>query len=169
MSLYLMSCLTGRESEEAWRRMVGEGHGPSASSLSRLTTAEGGRWQEIEAEELKSMREEEIIPDKACAVQVMLDGVMLRMRAETGGDDPQPAGWKEASTGVVQLVGEDAGDIMSAPYFGRIPEAGKQGLKQLLWDEVWHLLGQRPDLKVAAIADAAQVSMPNQNSPDVPK
>ena len=156
MSLYLTGCLTARESEEAWRRMVGEGLGPSASSLSRLTTAEGGRWQEIEAEELEAMRDEETVPDKARAVQVMLDGAVMRMRAETGGDEPQPAGWKEASTGVVQVVGEDAGDIMSARYFGRVPEAGKPGLKRQLWNEVWHLLGRRPDLKVVAIADAAQ-------------
>ena len=101
------------------------------------------------------MRQRETVPDRAGAVQVMLDGVMMRMRAEAGGGEPQPAGWKEASTGVVQLVGEDAGDIMSSRCFGRVPEAGKQGLKQQLWDEVWHLLVRRPDLKLVAIADAA--------------
>ena len=152
MSLLLTSSLTHRECEEMWRRIAGRG--PSLSTMMRKAADAGRLWAGIEEAELEAMREREVVPGRARTVQVSLDGVMMRMQAETDGDGWREAGWREASTGVVQLVGED-GEVLSSRCFGRLPEPGKRSLKRLLTAEVMHLLKRRPDLKLVAVADGA--------------
>ena len=151
-SLYLASQLPVRQAEEVWRRFTGAG--PSASSITRLTEAEGARWAECEREELAAMREREPIPGQAASAHLSLDGVMLRMLAETEGDGSLPAGWREASTGAIELL-DGNGEPMSCRYLGRLPEPGKRELKRQLSDELFRVTGQRPDLKVVAVADGA--------------
>ena len=141
MSLLLTSSLTHRECEEMWRRIAGLG--PSLSTMMRKAADAGRLWAGIEEAELEAMREREVVPGRARTVQVSLDGVMMRMQAETDGDGCREAGWREASTGVVQLVGED-GEVLSSRCFGRLPEPGKRSLKRLLTAEVMHLLKRCP-------------------------
>ncbi|MCY4287366.1 MAG: hypothetical protein OXC63_02095 [Aestuariivita sp.] len=82
---------------------------------------------------------------------VSLDGVMMRMKAETATD----AGWREAACGVIGFVDAD-GNMLDARCFGHLPETGKETLKAQLTAELFHWLTVDPDLKVVAVADGAR-------------
>ena len=151
-ALFMVSHLSARECEEFWRRTAGSG--PAASGFVKLSAAAGREWEAMEEDCLAEMRREEEIPDAARTVMVELDGVMLNMAEEKEGPHAKPAGWREASTGVVSLLDGDGGTLESR-YFGRLPESGMTGLKRRLSAEVFHILERRPDLRLAAAADAA--------------
>ena len=150
---YLMSCLTARESKEAFERFCGTG--PSTSTLIRMTE-EAGRRLEASGEEIEAeLRAEEKIPEEAVAVQVSIDGVMMRMNAETEGPHAAEAGWREASCGVVALLDAE-GNTLESRCFGRLPEQGKQSLKAQVSREAFHWLGRKEGLKLVAVADGAR-------------
>ena len=46
--------------------------------------------------------------------------------------------------------------MLDRKYFGRLPEAGKQGLKSQIRDQVFHWLKQNPNLKLVVSADGAK-------------
>ena len=46
--------------------------------------------------------------------------------------------------------------MLDRKYFGRLPEAGKQGLKSQIRDQIFHWLKQNPDLKLIVNADGAK-------------
>lgn len=152
LSMYLMSGLTARESEDAWRRLCSQG--PSTASLVRLSGEAGSRMEACSGELLPDLREREEMPAEAVSLLVSLDGVMMRMNAETTDGKPTDAGWREASCGVVALVDAE-GEVLESRYFGRLPEQGKASLKSQLKAEAFHWLGINPDLKLAVVADAA--------------
>ena len=152
LSMYLMSGLTARESEDAWRRLCGQG--PSTASLVRLSGEVGTRMEECSGALLAGLREREEMPAEAVSLLVSLDGVMMRMNAETADGKPTDAGWREASCGVVALVDAE-GNMLESRVFGRLPEAGKTSLKSQLKAEAFHWLKLNPDLKLAVAADAA--------------
>ena len=152
LSMYLMSGLTARESEDAWRRLCGQG--PSTASLVRLSGEVGTRMEECSGALLAGLREREEMPAEAVSLLVSLDGVMMRMNAETADGKPTDAGWREASCGVVALV-DAQGNMLESRVFGRLPEAGKTSLKSQLKAEAFHWLKLNPDLKLAVAADAA--------------
>jgi len=166
LSMYLMSGLTARESEDAWRRLCGKG--PSTASLVRLSGEVGNRMEECSGALLPGLREREEMPAEAVSVLVSLDGVMMRMNAETADGKPTDAGWREASCGVVALVDAE-GEVLESRYFGRLPEQGKTSLKSQLKAEAFHWLERNPDLKLAAVADGAKDNWPflESLSPDV--
>ena len=153
LSMYFMSAMPARESEEAWERTVGTG--PSAASLVRLSAEAGSCVEECSGELLAELREQEEVPEEAVSALVALDGVMLRMNAETADGGTREAGWREASSGVVALADRE-GAILETRCFGRLPEAGKKSLKSQLMAEVTHLLDRRPGLKLSAVADGAK-------------
>ena len=152
LSLYLMANLSARESEDAWVRLCGSG--PSASSLIQLTAEAGRRFEDCSGDLLADLRSEEEVHEDATALLVSLDGVMLRMNAETVDGTAVEAGWREASSGVVSLL-DAAGNMVQTNYFGRLPEQGKTSLKAQVSHEAFHWL-ERKDLKVVAIADGAR-------------
>ena len=152
LSMYLMSGLTARESEDAWRRLCGQG--PSTASLVRLSGEAGSRMEACSGALLTGLREREEMPAEAVSLLVSLDGVMMRMNAETADGKPTDAGWREASCGVVALV-DAKGNMLESRYFGRLPERGKTSLKSQLKAEAFHWLEINPDLKLAVVADAA--------------
>ena len=153
LSMYFMSTLTARESEEAWERTVGTG--PSAASLVRLSAEAGSCMEECSDELLAELREQEEVPEDAVSVLVGLDGVMLRMNGETEDGGTGEAGWREAASGVVALADRE-GTMLEARCFGRLPEAGKKGLKSQLMAEAMHWLARKPGLKLSAVADGAR-------------
>ncbi len=166
LSMYLMSGLTARESEDAWRRLCGQG--PSTASLVRLSGEAGSRMEACSGDLLPDLREREEMPAGAVSLLVSLDGVMMRMNAETAEGKPTDAGWREASCGVVALVDAE-GNMLESRYFGRLPEAGKASLKSQLSAEAFHWLALKPDLKLAVVADGAKDNWPFLESlcPDV--
>ncbi len=166
LSMYLMSSLTARESEDAWKRLCGEG--PSTASLVRLSGEAGTCIEACSGALLKDLREQEEMPAEAVSLLVSLDGVMMRMNAETADGKATDAGWREASCGVVALVDAE-GNTLESRYVGRLPEAGKTSLKSQLMAEAFHWLDLNPDLKLAAVADGAKDNWPFLDSlcPDV--
>ena len=158
LSMYLTVGLTARESEDAWRRLCGEG--PSTASLIRLSGEAGACVEECCGALPADLRAREEVPAEAVSPLVPLDGVMTPMNAEEAEDGkPAEAGWREASRGVVAFV-DARGDTLESRYFGRLPEAGRTGLKSRLGAEALHWLELRPDLKPAAVADGAKDSWP---------
>ncbi len=153
LSLYLMANLSARESADAWVRLCGMG--PSPSSLIQMTAEAGRRFEDCSGDLLADLRSEEEVHEDATALLVSLDGVMVRMNAETVDGNAVEAGWREASSGVVSLLDAD-GNMVQSSYFGRLPERGKTSLKAQVSREAFHWLERKEDLKVVAIADGAR-------------
>ena len=153
LPVHLMSGLTARETGEIWERLCGKG--PSAASLAPLSGEAGSCVEECGGELLRDLREPEEAPEEAVSLLVSLDGVMMHMNAETADGGMREAGWREASCGVVALADAE-GRMLETRYFGRLPEAGKTGLKAQLKAEALHWLERRPDLRLVAVADGAR-------------
>ena len=152
LTAFLAAYLPLRETEEVWGHLVDTG--PSVSTVSRLTTELGRRWEKTKEAGMQEIREQEEIPETATTLSVSLDGVMISVHAEGEGENKQKAGYHEAACGVVSL--HDAkGERLVDRYFGCMPEHHKVNLRTDLFSEVFHLLKQRKDLKVVAIADGA--------------
>ena len=96
LSLYFMSSLTARESAEAGERLCGKG--PSASTLVQMSTEAGRRFEGCSGQLMAELHED------AVALHVSLDGVMVRMNAETVDGHAVEPGWREASRGVVAML-----------------------------------------------------------------
>ncbi|MCY4151486.1 MAG: hypothetical protein OXE94_04540 [Aestuariivita sp.] len=148
----LLSGLTARESEEAWRQFGVQG--PSTASLLRLTADVGSEMATGADELLSAVRDREALPTGTASLLVSLDGVMMRMNTETVGETATDAGWRAAAGGVIGFVDAD-GNLLDARCFGQLPEAGKETLKSQLSAELFHWLTVDPDLKVVAVADGA--------------
>ena len=104
---------------------------------------------------MAELRADEELHEDAVALLVSLDGVMVRMNAETVDGQAVEPGWREASSGVVAMLDAE-GNTVQARYFGRLPEPGKTSLKAQVSQEVFHRLRRKEDLNVVAIADAAK-------------
>jgi hypothetical protein len=116
------------------------------------------------------------IPPEATTVQIGLDGVMVPMEGEEcrprgrepKGGDPDPprherrygivgqvgpstadaamgVAWHEASVGTLAFFNAE-GEHLSTIYIGRMPEAHKATLAEMLKEEVLHTFTFRPDL-----------------------
>jgi hypothetical protein len=138
---------------------------PSRSSLDRLPKALGDRWEANREIYEERLRQSDQIPKEAVTVAVSLDGVMVPMRdsnkaarkAETrseGRVDKGPAGYKEVACGTLSFYDAE-GERLATRRMARMPEADKKTLKQQLSGELEHVLGQRPELVVVAVADGA--------------
>ena len=138
---------------------------PSKSSLDRLPKLLSSRWEEHRAEFEEVLRAERSVPCAATTVAVSLDGVMAPMkdgarqakRAATraeGRPTKGPAGYREVGCGTVSYY-DCEGERLSTLRLGRMPEAKKATLKEMLSAEVNAALEQRPDLRLVKLADAA--------------
>ncbi len=160
---WVVTQMTPQKAEELFAR-VGN-MDPSKSSIDRLPRALGERWEAEREKYEHVLREAIVVPEGAVSIAVSIDGVLAPI---DGGANPTsvrsaaaregrlskgPAGYREI--GCATLAFCDAkGDLISAVRFGRGPESKKLTLKETLRKDLEHVLQQRPDLKVAKIADA---------------
>ena len=87
----------------------------------------------------------------------MKDGARQAKRAATraeGRPTKGPAGYREVGCGTVSYY-DCEGERLSTLRVGRMPEAKKATLKEMLSAEVNAALEQRPDLRLVKLADAA--------------
>ena len=87
----------------------------------------------------------------------MKDGARQAKRAATraeGRPTKGPAGYREVGCGTVSYY-DCEGERLSTLRVGRMPEAKKATLKEMLSAEVNATLEQRPDLRLVKLADAA--------------
>ena len=162
---YLVAHLTPRETAAVLREMGNMS--PSASSLDRLPKQLHERWEEQREGFEESLRASSVVvPDEARTLVVSLDGVMAPMRdgarqakralaRAAGRATKGPAGYREVGCGTVSYYDVD-GERLGTVRCGRMPEAGKATLKEMLGAEVEAALEQRPDLRVVKLADAAR-------------
>ena len=160
---YLVAHLTPQEAADTLRELGNMS--PSKSSLDRLPKRLSGRWEEHRAGFEEELRAQQSVPAAATTAAVSLDGVMAPMkdgarqakRAATraeGRPTKGPAGYREVGCGTVTYY-DSEGDRLSTMRIGRMPEARKATLKQMLSAEVNAALEQRPDLRLVKLADGA--------------
>ena len=162
---YLVAHLTPREGAAVLRELGNMK--PSASSLERLPEQLSEcREDQREAFEESLRASSVVIPEATTTLAVSLDGVMAPMRdgarqakraaaRAAGRATKGPAGYREVGCGTVSCYDAE-GERLSTLRCGRMPEAGKATLKEMLSAEVEAVLEQRPDLRVVKLADAAR-------------
>ena len=161
----LTAHLTPRECGELLRELGNMS--PSRSSLDRLPKHLSSRWEQERERFEDALRADTLeVPAEAATLAVSLDGVMAPMkdgdrqakRAATqaaGQATKGPAGFREVGCGTVSCYDGD-GERLGTLRMGRMPEANKATLKQMLSAEVDAALSQRPDLEVVKLADGAR-------------
>ena len=160
----LVAHLTPQECADTLRELGNMS--PSKSSLDRLPKQLSSRWEEDREAFEESLRADTLtVPAEATALAVSLDGVMAPMKdgqrhakraaAQAAGRATKgPAGFREVGCGTVTYYDCD-GQRVGTLRVGRMPEANKATLKQMLSAEVEAALAQRPDLRLAKLADGA--------------
>ena len=127
----LVAHMTPQESVDTLRELGNMS--PSRSSLDRLPKHLSSRWEQ----------DRERFEDA------------LREAQEAGRATKGPAGFREVGCGTVSCYDGD-GERLGTLRMGRMPEANKATLKQMLSAEVEAVLAQRPDLEVVKLADGAR-------------
>lgn len=156
--------LTPREGEALFQRIGGMQ--PSRSSLDRLVRGVGQHWEADRKKLELCVGKSEEVPPEAVSCGISLDGVMVplkdgertekRAEAKTAGKRTRgPAGYGEAGCGTVSFY-DRAGELISTVRMARMPESKKATLKEMITTEVEAVQKQRPDLKLAGIADGAK-------------
>jgi len=153
--------MPAREGEELFREF--HGMEPSRSSLERVTSVLGERWEAHREEWEDALRSQETIPSEAAIMAVSLDGVLVPMPGEMSEKKKQdkdkqasgPTGYKEVGCGTVSLYDAE-GERLSTVRYGRMPEYKKSTLTTQLTGEVESILAARPDLRLVAVADGAK-------------
>ena len=139
---------------------------PSRACLARVIAPIHDMWEGDRMNFEYDLTQEDAIPQQACVLAASLDGVMLPM---THGDKPKrkadaqakeksgsgPIGYKEAGCATLSLY-DDAGERLKTLYYGRMPQAHKDAVKDWLYEEVKRIKAQRPDLRLIGIADGAK-------------
>ena len=137
--------------------------GVSRSSLLRLAAACSRCWEDNREALEHDVSEGLEIPDEAVSVVVSLDGVLVnlvdeeaeRRRAKARAENEKgPAGWKEASVGVLAFF-DAHGQRLQTRRYGRMPEAHKATTKAWIAAELERVRARRPDLRTMALADGA--------------
>jgi len=138
-------------------RIIAEfgGMTPSASSLDRLPKRLSERWEEHRIEWEDMLRAQERVPKGAVTIAVSIDGVHVPLKKKEVQDDPtNKNGYREAGCGTVSYLDKD-GNRLSTVRFGRMPEGKKRALKAQIEAEFNWAMAERPDLKIAKLADGA--------------
>ena len=153
----------------------------SISTLHRVPRAMAARFEQERARIEPAVREADVTPAGAVAVQVALDGVMVPMDGEharprgrkTESPDPprheqrygpsnaEPyddeiggRAYHEASVGTLAFV-DGAGDVIKTIYLGEMPEPLKATLITNLKAELDAVVRERPDLDIVFASDGA--------------
>lgn len=160
---WVVTQMTPGKAEDLFER-VGN-MAPSKSSLDRLPKALGERWEAQREQYEQVLREAIVVPEQARSVAVSIDGVLAPVdggasptevrasAARAGRVSKGPAGYRELGCATIAFCDEQ-GDLISAIRFGRGPEPKKTTLKETLRADLHYILEQRPDLRLAKIADA---------------
>lgn len=147
---------------------------PSKSSLTRLSTQIGEKWDEELHQLEQALCQDIVIPEEAVTVSASLDGIMipLNKKIENGyhppelGDDPsekekkdyeekkEKAFYREASCAAINFYDEE-GERLSTLRFGRMPEGGKKTLKTLIQEAMKTIVSEQPEINLIKIADGA--------------
>lgn len=155
-----------------------------SATLYRVPQVVMARYEVRRADFEQAVRERSTIPPEAASVQFALDGVMVPQEGEhcdprgrTPKGDPAPprhervvgtlpesprdedgtmgVAWHEASVGTVAYFDKD-GNHLNTTYFGRMPEAYKATLEEMLTAEAKHVAACRPDLVPVFASDGAE-------------
>lgn len=155
----------------------------SSSTLHRITCALAANYESRREEIDTEVRQADLVPVGAVALQVALDGVMVPQDGEHAKprgrpttepcppryqaryelsqiigpamtDDGTGRMWHEASVGTVSFF-DEKGFVLKTTYLGRMPESGKGTLVDELYGEVMTALDERPDLTVCMASDGA--------------
>lgn len=165
LATWAVAHLTAQEATELFGRCGGME--PSRSSLDRLPKALSEGWEAQRPRFEENLRVGEVVPSTAVSVMVSADGVMLPMKdgnrqqkraaaRRKGKETRGPAGYREASSGVLAFYDAEGQRVGQTIFLGRMPEKGKKSLKEMLEDELLAVLEVRPDLRVVAVADGAR-------------
>jgi hypothetical protein len=147
---------------------------PSKSSLTRLSTQLGKKWDNNQSQLEQAMCHEITIPENAVTVSASLDGIMipLNKKIENGYQTPklpedptdkerkdyeekkEKAFYREASCAAINFYDEE-GERLSTLRFGRMPEAGKKTLKTLMQEAMKTIVTEQPEINLIKIADGA--------------
>ncbi len=148
---------------------------PSKSSLNRLSTRLGERWDDKDNRFEQTLCEEITIPENAVTVSASFDGIMLPLNKKTENgyqlseladdhseQDKQEyqekkakAFYREASCAAINFYDED-GERLETLRFGRMPEAHKTMLKNQLSQSIKAIIKAQPDINIVKIADGAK-------------
>jgi hypothetical protein len=160
---WVVTQMTPQNAEELFER-VGNME-PSKSSLDRLPRALGERWESEREKYEQVLREAIVVPDGTASIAVSIDGVLAPIdgaasptavrdaAAAEGRLSKGPAGYREVGCATLAFC-DEKGDLISAIRFGRGPEPKKLTLKDTLRKDLEHVIAQRPELRIAKIADA---------------
>lgn len=161
---FAVAHLTPQEAEDLFARLGNMT--PSKSSLDRLPKALNEVWERARPLFEAIVRSEETVQEEAVAVGVSIDGVLVPMKdgareakreaaAAAGRQTKGPTGYQEAACATLSFY-DKWGELLSTIRMGRMPEKTKATLKEMLRQELAHVLGQRPDLTVMKLADGAK-------------
>ena len=181
--LSLLTALVVREDVE---KIIGEfgGMRMGGATMYRVPQVIMARYEVARLEVDPQVRERDRIPAEAAIVQVGLDGVMVPQEGEhcdprgrTPKGDPEPprheqavgtlgssprdedgttgVAWHEASVGTVAFFDKE-GEHLETRYIGRMPEAYKATLEEMLTAEAQYVADNRPDLQLVLASDGAE-------------
>jgi hypothetical protein len=158
---FVMAHLPSGDSEALFAELGGM-H-PSRPSLDRLPKVLSPHWEAQRQDWEAQLRAQETPDPQAAIVAVSVDGVTLRMKAQTkqeprhqpGKHASGPAGQREAGCGCV-VVYDRMGERLQTVRYARMPERRKATLRQELETELTSLLRLQPDLKRVWLADGAE-------------
>ncbi|MEN8251641.1 MAG: hypothetical protein ABFS32_22155 [Bacteroidota bacterium] len=147
---------------------------PSKSSLNRLSTQLGGKWDNNLPQLEQALCHEISIPEDAVTASSSLDGIMipLNKKIENGYHAPElseeateeeqkeyqikkaKAFYREASCAAINFYDAE-GERLKTVRFGRMPEEGKKILKSLILQIMNNIISKQPNINVVKIADGA--------------
>ena len=147
---------------------------PSKSSLNRLSTQLGEKWDNNLSQLEQALCHEITIPEGAVTASGSLDGIMLPLnkKIENGYQTPQlpeepteeeqkeyqlkkaKAFYREASCAAINFYDAE-GERLKTVRFGRMPEEGKKTLKNLIRQTMNTIVSKQPDINIIKIADGA--------------
>lgn len=147
---------------------------PSKSSLTRLSTKIGKKWDAQHAQLEQAICQNIEIPEESVTISASLDGIMIPLnkkeengyRAPELEDQPskeeqriyqekkEKAFYREASCAAINFY-DEAGERLKTLRFGRMPEAGKKTLKALIQQTMDTIISRQPELNIIKIADGA--------------
>ncbi len=147
---------------------------PSKSSLTRLSTRLGQKWDSDLTQLKAALCDDFEVPEQATTISASLDGIMLPLnkKAENGYEKPvlvtnpsdeekriyeeakEKAFYREASCAAINFY-DNEGERLKTIRFGRMPESGKHVLKKMIQGVMKTALLQRSDLNIVKIADGA--------------
>ena len=182
----IMCLLTALAVRDDVEKIVGEFGGMSMGSatLYRIPQVVMARYELRRPDLEQQVRERSPIPPEAVSVQFGLDGVMVPQdgehcdpRGRTPRNDPDPPrhertvgtmppsprdadgkegiSWHEASVATVSYH-DQKGKHLHTTYLGRMPEAYKATLEQMLTEEARLVAACRPDLRPVFASDGAE-------------